>query len=543
MSKRKWIFGSVIVLALGVLLALGALYFSRGAIHKLIRNRTEAYLSARFQSGVTFQTFDVSLGHGVEVTVNGLTLRHNGSAGLPPLIEIRRVSFETGFAGILRKKVRIYKVQLDGLRIRTPPRQPGSKPMLSPTDGDLSKKYPLIIDEIIANDALLETLPRDPRKEPRPFFIHRVELHHFSLDRPATFEAQLTNPAPRGEIRCAGQFGPWNAEEPSATPVQGKFTFAHADLGTLKGVSGTLSSRGQFHGPLDELEVEGETDTPNFAVRTASAPVALHTNYSAIVDGTNGDVILKNVTATFLSTTLDVRGRVVDLTPRKGRTIELDAVARKGRVQDLLDLAVDSRKPLMTGNARLSVKIDIPEKNEDLIDRMRLGGRFRIGDILFSNPKIQDRINSLSHKAQGKPELGAKGRKASELQGTFSMKDGVVKFSRLRFRVQGARLSTAGTYSMDTGALNFRGKLRLEAELSQTTTGIKSLFLKAVDPFFKGKNGGTVLPIKITGTKDDPKYGLDLFDHSKAKTATATTPTTSPQGAAQDTTKGAAASQ
>jgi hypothetical protein len=49
----------------------------------------------------------------------------------------------------------------------------------------------------------------------------------------------------------------------------------------------------------------------------------------------------------------------------------------------------------------------------------------------------------------------------------------------------------------------------MDAKLSQTTTGVKSFFLKAVDPFFKGKNGGTDIPIKITGTKDHPAFGLD----------------------------------
>jgi hypothetical protein len=49
----------------------------------------------------------------------------------------------------------------------------------------------------------------------------------------------------------------------------------------------------------------------------------------------------------------------------------------------------------------------------------------------------------------------------------------------------------------------------LDAKLSQTTTGVKSFLLKAVDPFFKGKNGGTDIPFKITGTKDHPVFGLD----------------------------------
>jgi hypothetical protein len=539
-----WIFGVVISVVVGLLVAFTALYLSRGAIRSRIRRRTEAYLSARFQSEVTFTGFSISLRHGVAVAVKGLTLRHEGRTDLPPLIEIRRAAFETSFRGILSKKLHIRRVELDGLQIRTPPRKPGAKPFLSATDANLAKKYPVVIDEIVANDAILEPLPKDPAQTPRPFLIHRVDLHHFEFDKPARFEALLTNPVPRGEIACEGTFGPWVADEPSATPVQARFTFDNADLATLKGLSGTLSSRGNFHGPLDELQVAGETDTPNFALRTSSGPMALHTDYSAVVDGTNGDVILNQVIATFLNTTLVVRGEVVDLTPLRSRTVELDAVSQTGRIQDLLQLAVKTDKAAMMGNARLKVHIDIPEKNEDLLERMRLNGRFTVNDALFTNGKIQDRVNVLSHKGQGEPRLGAIGQETSELRGAFRMMNGVVSFSQLNFGVQGAALTTAGAYNMDSGQLDFRGKLALEASLSRTTTGIKSVLLKAVNPFFRGKNGGTVLPIKITGTKDEPKYGVDLFDHNgkknkrtaaspEAPTAAANAATAEPSHAAQ----------
>jgi AsmA-like C-terminal region len=518
-SKRKWIFGGLVSVVLVLAAAFAALYFSRGTIRKRIRQRTEAYLSARFRSDVTFQSFSVSLRHGIGVAVTGLTLRYHGRNDLPPLIEIRRAEFETAFSGFLRKRIHIRRVELDGLQIHTPPRKPGAKPWLRATDENLAKKYPVVIDEIVANDAILEPLPKDPSKTPHPFIIYHVELHDFQFDSPARFQALLTNPVPRGEIACQGTFGPWEADEPSATPVDARFTFDDADLGTLKGLSGTLSSRGNFHGPLDELQVEGETDTPNFALRTSSGPMALHTEYSAVVDGTNGDVILNKVVATFLSTALVVHGEVVDLTPLRSRTIELDAVSEKGRIQDLLRLAVQTDKPAMTGDARLKVHIDIPEKNEDLLERMRLKGQFTVDDALFTNDEIQGRVNTLSHKAQGEPKLGAEGQETSTLHGAFRMAGGVVKFSRLRFGVEGAALATAGTYDIDNGHLDFRGKLALEASLSQTTTGVKSFFLKAVDPFFRGKNGGTVLPIKITGTKDAPKYGIDLFDHGGKKSA------------------------
>jgi len=40
----------------------------------------------------------------------------------------------------------------------------------------------------------------------------------------------------------------------------------------------------------------------------------------------------------------------------------------------------------------------------------------------------------------------------------------------------------------------------------------RDFFLKAVDPFFKKNGAGTQLPIKVTGTKDNPSFGLD-FHH------------------------------
>jgi hypothetical protein len=58
--------------------------------------------------------------------------------------------------------------------------------------------------------------------------------------------------------------------------------------------------------------------------------------------------------------------------------------------------------------------------------------------------------------------------------------------------------------------LDFSGKLRLDAKISQTVTGIKSWLLKVVDPLFKGKNSGTELPIHVRGTTKKPEFGVDV---------------------------------
>ena len=337
-----------------------------------------------------------------------------------------------------------------------------------------------------------------------------------SFDRPAQFHALLTNAIPKGEIDSTGEFGPWQAEEPSATPADGHYIFQNADLGTLKGLRGILSSKGTFNGPLDYLAVAGYTDTPDFGLRTGGKPMALHTDFSALVDGTNGDVTLKSVVAKFLHTTLAVNGKIVDVSKDiKGRTIFLNATSDNARIEDLLRLAVNSDEPLMTGAASLKATIDIPEGEDDLLDRMKLSGQFGVGHAQFTSATVQEKVDTLSRKGQGKPKDMDISEVASDLRGNFRFADGVVTLSSLSFAVQGASLHLDGTYNIDSTAMDFHGDLLMQAKLSQTTTGAKSFFLKAADPFFKGKNGGTDLHVKISGTKDHPTFGLESGGNNK----------------------------
>jgi len=90
---------------------------------------------------------------------------------------------------------------------------------------------------------------------------------------------------------------------------------------------------------------------------------------------------------------------------------------------------------------------------------------------------------------------------------------GVIDFTSIRFDVPGAQLHLQGTYTLGNGDLAFNGDLFLDAKLSQTMTGAKSFFLKPIDPFFRGKNGGARIPVKVEGTKDHPVFGMG---HEKA---------------------------
>jgi len=103
----------------------------------------------------------------------------------------------------------------------------------------------------------------------------------------------------------------------------------------------------------------------------------------------------------------------------------------------------------------------------------------------------------------------------SDLRGSFTLNNGILSFSSLRFQVPGTDADVSGQYSLDGKVFDFHGTLRTKAKLSQMTKGWKSILLKLVDPFFHKDGAGAELPFKITGTRSEPHFGLD-FQHQES---------------------------
>ena len=299
--------------------------------------------------------------------------------------------------------------------------------------------------------------------------------------------------------------------------MSGEYKFTHADLGPLPGIAGILSSTGKYDGVLSDLQVQGETDTPDFSLDKVGKPVPLHTDFSATVDGTNGDTYLHPVRATLAQSPIICEGQVVRVPEKKGHLISIDATVSQGLIQDFLALTVNSQQPLLTGPVKLKAKLTIPPGQEHVVQKMILDGQFGIEDARWSNPEVRDELESLSRHAIGKPEDADMGSSISDLNGNFLMKDGIIHFRSLRFQVEGAAIDLTGTYGLLNGDLDFAGHLRLQAKLSQMVVGKKSFFLKALDPFFEKGGSGTVLPIRITGTRKDPVFGVSVFHKAFAK--------------------------
>ena len=235
------------------------------------------------------------------------------------------------------------------------------------------------------------------------------------------------------------------------------------------------------------------------------------------MDGSDGDTYLERVDARFLETELVARGAVVGFEGVKGRQIEVDVQIDNGRIEDLLKLAVNSEKPILVGRTQLNAKLVIPPEKKKVIDKLQLRGEFGLVQGKFTDPSVQSKLVGLSQRGRGLPSAQPAGEVLSNLKARFGVENATARFSRLTFSVPGADVLLAGRFGLRDESLDFRGRLRLQATLSQAVGGLKGFFLKAFDPFFKKPGAGTDLPIRITGTRKNPKFGLDMFNASSRK--------------------------
>jgi hypothetical protein len=529
--RRRWLLGlaagaTFFAVGFTILAVLAFRYYS-----PRLRAGVERALSDYFGSDVQIGTFEASLFPTTRIEAGGVVLRYKARRDVPALVTIERLTAEASPRALLRSPAEVQRVQISGMHMHVPPRPRPAPPAVPPRIAPPSESRavrppppidvpafvppatdrPILIREILVEDMALELIPRNPSKPARVFEIHKVTLVDFTLDQPVAFTATLTNPKPVGEIATTGSFGPWNQEDPSLTLVNGTYEFSNADLSTIKGIGGILRSTGKFSGPLERIEVSGHTETPDFRLTIGRHPMALTSDYEAIVDGTSGDTWLTPVRAKLASSPILAQGGVVkERKDIKGRRVTLDVVVDKGRIEDFLRLAVKAAQPLMTGTVALKTAFDLPPGEADVPERLFLDGEFLVASANFTSASVQDKVDELSRRGQGRPQDETVDNVISNLRGRFTMKDGVLRFPDLRFEVRGATVRLRGHYVIRGEAIDFRGELRLAARVSKTTTGMKSFFLKIVDPLFAKDGAGTVLPIKITGSAENPTFGVEV---------------------------------
>jgi hypothetical protein len=509
-SVWLWLLLSLVIVGAAGLIA-GRIVLKRA--DPILKGRVIETLSNRFQSKVELDDFEVSIGHGIEATGKGLRIFAPddvvAAGATKPLIAIDSFEFHASILGLYFKPTHVGMVRVQGLAINIPPR--GMR-TLGAADGKHHEKIKILVDEIVCDNSRLVIGNANPNKDPKLFELKHIVLHDFGPTSPWPYDATLTNAIPRGDIHATGSFGPWNTESPGDSNVSGTYTFDHADLNTIKGIAGTLSSKGEFDGRLNRIAIHGETQVPDFSLDTANHPMPLQTKFEAIVDGTSGDTYLQKVDAVLGKSQFSCSGAVVNV-KGVGHQIDLDVNVPGGRIQDFLRLAVKTEPPVMTGVLSTLTKLHIRPGHESVSQKMTMQGQFTLQQIHFTNPAVEDKVDMLSLRAQGDPQEAKPGAPDvhSRMTGGFTMNHGELNFERLDYSLPGASVQLAGVYSMDGKKFDFHGVVRTQATVSQMVASRwKSWMLKAVDPFFRKNGAGAQIPITISGTQSAPKFGLDF---------------------------------
>ena len=505
-------------------------------------------LQEHFHARVELDSFHISLAGGLRaegkglriwppaevegVTVPGVSGASPATLGAP-LIQLDDFRFRAPLHYDPGKPIKISVVQLRGLTIDIPPKTHFTHAAASagtangPTKKQLgSALLHFDINTIECKDAHLTLETSKSGKLPLTFDIAQLKLTDVTADGTMHFDAQLKNPRPTGAIQTSGTVGPWDVDDPGETPVAGDYIFHHADLGVFKGIAGIMESKGKFNGALRNMTVDGTTDTPDFRLTMFGTPVPLHTTFRAVVDGTNGDTWLRPVDAVLGRSRFTVEGEVVrsqvvtspsgaELRPA-GRDISLAVNVEDGRMDDFMRLTSKTGTPLLTGDLTLKTTLDIPPGTQLVHERMKLKGSFSLEGAEFTSEKIQDYVEELSLRGQGDAKEAKQAKQnggesvLSAMQSDFTIGEGIVNLPDLKYTVPGAEIDLAGQYGIEGSTLNFAGKARLQATVSKIVGGWKGILLKPADRIFKKDGAGTEIGVHVDGTRDDPKFGVDL---------------------------------
>jgi AsmA-like C-terminal region len=503
--------GKVALAAAAVFLLLLAVGACEVARHwPFSQANVTAALQEDFPATVTFQKFHSTFFPHPGCVAEGLAFRRLGSyPQTPPIVTIQRFTVEAHYIDLLLRPGYLARIITSGFRVYVPPAGTPIAPSNWPESRSKTR-----VDEIIADGATVE-VARANHKASLVFEVHALRLGSVSYGQPFSYNLALHNPLPPGEIHAEGKFGPWNGSHPGETPVSGRYDFEKADLSVFQGIAGTLSSHDDFLGTLGRMESRGRIDIPDFMVTRSKHSTHLTADYHAFVDGTNGDVRLERVNASFLKTHVAASGQITGHAGGHGKTAAVDVAVHQGRIQDVLRLFVREPKPAFNGITSFRAHVVIPPESRPFVQKVRLSGDFGVEDGQFTKMATQQDIDALSDKSRGrKQDQQAEDedpeRVISNVAGHVELQNGTATFLNLSLNVPGAFAHMNGTYDLQSEAVNLHGTLKTDVELSKMSEGIKSVLLKPFDVFFKRKHAGAAVPVHLIGTYQDPQAGLDL---------------------------------
>ena len=503
-SSRSIKIGTVLALVVicgGTMLLLSHWPFTRDVVVKALQETFSSTVEVKAFHGTYFPPGCIA---------EGVTFRRNSDRDDPPIATIEKLTIQGAYWEFFRAPKRVRRIRIEGLRMFVSSRSERSE---NAAKSGSPAQAALIIDQIIADGAVVEFASGQSGKEPLKFEIHQMMLNSVADDRPMSFHVVLLNAKPPGEIRTDGQFGPLQPQDMGQTRLSGSYDFQRADLGVFSGIAGTLASTGKFNGVLEHIEIEGTTDVPDFKVTRSDHAVHLKTQFHGIVNGIDGDVSLSSVRAQFERTSLVSQAEVAKKSGPEalgGKTISLDTTELQGQIQDWLRLLAKAEHPALTGAMNFKTQVLVPPGKRPFIERVNLQGDFGIDAASFARSTTQEKVDNLSQLAQGEKKSDDPASVVENLKGHVVVNHAIATFSELSFSVPGALAHLHGTYGLLTQQVNLHGILQLDHKLSKGSTGVKSVLLKSLEPLLKKKNAGEIVPIKIGGTFSHPSYGLDV---------------------------------
>ncbi len=520
----------------------GVARYMAGQVAPFLREKTIACLSRRVDGDIDIVGFSVSMpvhdpirllfqkGKGVRVRVRAdrIRIQKKNRSDIPPLLLLDRLDFWVELSTLWNGPLVVDRVRLARLELTIPakgerqnlagkvvsavtePTIRNRHEEITPPGGGASVDPTALINNVEIDAMKLEVLPSSPEKEPLLIQVRMMQLESAGPGVPMRYRALLTNSRLPGWIRSQGTIGPFFAKEPGSTSVSGDYDLVGADLGVYETVAGHLSSKGRFDGRLNRVVIDGESDVPDFRLKSAGNIVPLKATFHAIVDGVGGDTFLEAVHATLGDSDLLCRGRVAREKDDAKKTVEIEVSVDRGRIEDFVRLATRGEKSPLQGGALLNFRIKITPGPGTLLSRLRLAGKVYLEDAGFTSPAIQEKIDEISRRSQGKPGASEIQGITATFRGEFSISGGKLAMPWLTFAVPGTDLTLNGWYDLQSEQVDFRGVARTRARIAQMMKNRwKRILLRPLDPFFARDGAGAVIRIAITGTRSNPSFRRD----------------------------------
>src|ERR1700733_1886622 len=337
-GRRRRIFSvltvfAVCVVVLGaVVLVLCRRAFSQPAVLQDLQEASDSQVEVRSFRQIFFPVPGCIL--------EGVVFRH-GLPQINPLISVEKLIVRGSYLGLL--STHVDRMTAEGMRV--------SIPAFGTGQPFHTTRSQITVEEFIANGATVEFASSHPDQPPLRFDIHEATLRDVAPHGPFSFRLKVHNPEPPGEVSIAGKFGEWNKADPGQTPIA------------------------------------GDTDTPDFEVKSGKHPVRLTSEFTAYVDATRGDTFLKHVRASFGKTQVEAEGSIAGTPNGNGKTALINLTANNAHIEDILRLFDSESRPPMSGSVTLHARTEIPPGKEGFLKKVKVGGNFGIGSGVFSQYK------------------------------------------------------------------------------------------------------------------------------------------------------------